>query len=147
MRTMTSPAPDIKDRNCGPLAVGTTRIRVTYRDTDQMGVVYYSNYLVFFETGRTELLRELGGSYRELEARGIFLPVLEANCRYVAPAHYDDIIEVETRVTRWTRAAMDFAYACRRAESGETLATGTTRHAFMSREGRILRVGDSILPE
>ena len=134
-----------KDRNVGPLAESRTRIRATYRDSDQMGFVYYANYLVYFETGRTELLRDLGRTYRELEEAGIFLPVLECSCRYHAPARYDDLLEVATRVTRWTRAALDFAYECRRVADGALLATGSTRHAFTNREGRITRAGDAIL--
>ncbi len=131
--------------NVGPLAEGTTRIRVTYRDTDQMGMVYYANYLVYFETGRTELLRELGRTYRDLESDGVFLPVRDARCRYHAPARYDDVLVVTTRVERWTRAAMDFRYEVRREGEEELLAEGTTRHAFMSRDGRILRVGGDVL--
>ena len=119
-----------KDHNVGPLAESRTRIRVTYRDTDQMGFVYYANYLVYFETGRTELLRDLGRSYKDLEQAGVFLPVLECTCRYHGPARYDDVVEVATRVVRWTRAALDFAYECRRADDGSLLATGTTRHVF-----------------
>ena len=132
-------------RNNLDAARGTTRIRVTYRDTDQMGFVYYANYLVYFETGRTELLRQMGKAYRQLEEEGVFLPVLEATCRYNSSARYDDLLEIATTVTRWTRASIDFAYECRRVEDGSLLASGTTRHAFVNRDGKILRVGDKIL--
>ena len=71
-----------------------TRVRVRYADTDRMGVVYYANYLVWFEVGRTEWLRETGWSYREMEADGIALPVIEAQCEYRQPARYDDEIEI-----------------------------------------------------
>ena len=136
-----------RGRNVGPLAEGATEIRVSYRDTDQMGFVYYANYLVYFEIARTDLLRALGRTYRECEENGIFLPVLEAACRYHASARYDDLVEVRTGVTRWTRAALDFAYECRRVGSdGALLATGTTRHAFTDRQGRVIRAGDRILP-
>lgn len=132
-------------KNVGPLATHTMDIRVTYRDTDQMGFVYYANYLVYFEQGRTELLRSLGHSYKECEEKGIFLPVLEANCQYQASARYDDLLEVETRVSKWTRVAMDFDYVVRRKTGGVELARGFTRHAFTSSEGKILRAGDKIL--
>ncbi|NQU42080.1 acyl-CoA thioesterase [bacterium] len=122
------------------------QIRVTYRDTDQMGYVYYANYLVYFEMARTELLRNLGSTYRECEEKGVFLPVIEASCRYHAPARYDDLIEIRAKVTRWTRAALDFDYECRRTSDRTLLAAGTTRHAFTSKEGRIIRAGDKILP-
>ena len=140
--TADSPA----SRNIGPLAENTLSLRVTYRDTDQMGYVYYANYLVYFEMARTELLRALGRSYRECEADGIFLPVVEAACRYFASAHYDDLLHVRARVTRWTRAALDFEYEVRRSGEPDLLATGVTRHVFTNREGRIARAGDRVLP-
>ncbi len=129
----------------GPLTQATLQFRVTYRDTDQMGVVYYANYLVYFEMARTNLLRELGRSYRVCEEAGIFLPVLEVQCKYHSPAHYDDLLGMTARVTRWTRAALDFEYECRRIEDGVLIVTGTSRHAFTNREGRVIRAGDRIL--
>ena len=111
-------------RNVGPLAEGTMTVRVNYRDTDQMGFVYYANYLVYFEMARTNLLRSLGRSYRECEEAGIFLPALHASCDYLAPAYYDDLLEIETRVTNWTRAAIAFEYVCRRKGEDVALATG-----------------------
>jgi len=135
-------------RNVGPLAEDVMRVRVSYRDTDQMGLVYYANYLVYFEMARTELLRGLGRTYRECEEMGVFVPVVEAACRYHAPARYDDWIEVRARVTRWTQVALDFAYECRRGgPDGDLLATGATRHAFTNREGRVIRAGGRILPK
>src|SRR5262245_28192662 len=77
-------------------AARRTQVRVRYADTDQMGVVYYANYLVWFEVARTEWLREGGWSYREMEADGISLPVIEAHCEYRQPARYDDEIEIRT---------------------------------------------------
>lgn len=132
-------------KNVGPLASGTFPIRITYRDTDQMGVVYYANYLVFFEIGRTELIRGLGRSYDEMEKSGIYLPVLEAVCRYHAPAHYDDMIEITTRITRWTKAAIDFEYECRSSQDGILLVTGATRHAFTNAQGQVTRAGHLLL--
>ncbi len=138
--------PGKRSGNVGPLAEASTRIRVTYRDTDQMGHVYYANYLVYFEIGRTELLRQMGSTYRECEEGGVFLPVREATCRYHAAARYDDLVEIHTRVARWTRAALDFEYECRRLADGELLATGTTCHVFTDASGRVSRVGDRIVP-
>ena len=141
----TLPSAGAAARNVGPRAEGTIQVRVSYRDTDQMGFVYYANYFVYFEMGRTELLRSLGRTYRACEESGIFLPVLETSCKYHASARYDDLITVTTRVERWTKAALDFSYECRRAQDGVLLATGVTRHAFTNREGRIIRIGDRIL--
>ena len=86
-------------------------IRVRYGDTDQMGFAYYGNYLRWFEIGRAELMRSLGLSYRDIEARGVWLPVLEARCRYLRPARYDDEVVIETgirelgRASTWVRAS------------------------------------------
>ncbi len=116
-----------------------TTYRVIYGDTDQMGVVYYANYLRFFEMGRSALFRHLGLSYREIEARGYVLPVSEASCRYLAPAHYDDVLRIETSLDTSVRAGMKFDYAIRREPDGLILASGQTRHAFMTPEGRVVR--------
>ena len=145
-KTEQEPVRERAERSAGPLVEGKTRIRVTYRDTDQMGFVYYANYFVYFETGRTELLRELGRSYRSIEESGVYLPVLECTCSYQASARYDDLLELTSRVTRWTKAALDFEYECRRVADGALLVTGTTRHAFMNADGRIVRVGHTLLP-
>jgi acyl-CoA thioester hydrolase len=146
METNPTPRPP-RTRDIGPLAEDVLRVRVSYRDTDQMGYVYYANYLVYFEMARTELLRNLGRTYRECEEEGVFLPVIEAQCKYNAPAHYDDLLEVHVRVTRWTRAAIDFEYSCRCQGDDAILVTGRTRHAFTNREGRVVRQGHRILPD
>lgn len=108
-------------------------VRVTYADTDKMGVVYYGNYFRYFEQGRTELLRSLGARYRELEERRkIFLPVAETSCRYAAPARYDDLVVVRTWVCRLGRASVSFGYEIAAAEeNGARLALGSTRHAVV----------------
>ena len=109
-------------------------VRVTYADTDKMGVVYYANYFRFFEQGRTELLRSLGARYRDLEQhRKIYLPVAEAACRYSAPARYDDLLLVRTWVCGLGKASLSFAYEVRLAESpGGAVAVGSTRHALIN---------------
>ena len=91
-------------------ASATTRVRVRYAETDRMGVVYYANYLVWFEVGRTELLRTLGWSYREMEQAGIGLPVIEATCLYHRPARYDDELEIRTEGTLVSAVRMQFDY-------------------------------------
>ncbi|MDD5656693.1 MAG: thioesterase family protein [Elusimicrobia bacterium] len=109
-------------------------VRVTYADTDRMGVVYYANYFRYFEQGRTELLRSLGARYRDLELRRkLFLPVAEAACRYAAPARYDELLTVRSWVCRLGRASLSFAYEVRAAErGGALLAAGRTRHAVIN---------------
>lgn len=112
-----------------------TRIRVRYAETDQMGVVYHANYLVWMEVGRVELCRALGINYRDIEAKsGIFMTVAEASCRYVQPARFDDEICVEAAIARAHRRIMVFVYTIRRAVDGAVLATGETKHIFCGRD-------------
>jgi acyl-CoA thioester hydrolase len=110
-----------------------TEVRVRYAETDQMGVVYYANYLVWFEVGRVELLRAVGFSYRQLEQEhGCILPVIEATCRYRASARYDDQILIESRPALLRGSIIKFAYRIlRKAADGEEptlLAEGKTTH-------------------
>ena len=117
------------------------QIRVRYAETDGMGVVYYGNYLTWFEVGRTDLLRQLGESYREMEENEkIYLPVVEAHCRYHKPARYDDLVDIVTRASRPSRARVQFDYELSRAEDGVLLASGTTLHVAVSRDGRPCRL-------
>jgi acyl-CoA thioester hydrolase len=111
-------------------------IRVIYGDTDQMGVVYYANYLRYFEIGRNEYLRAHGVRYRELEAHyQLFLPVVDAQISYKNPARYDDLLVLETQVTRVGRASVRFEYRVLRGET--LLATGHTMHACVSSAGSV----------
>jgi acyl-CoA thioester hydrolase len=119
--------------------VRKTRLRVRYADTDRMGVVYYANYLVWFEVGRTEWLRESGWSYREMEGDGIALPVTEAHCEYRQPARYDDEIEIATSATLLTPVRVRFDYRIARAD-GTLSATGHTVHAAVDAAGRPCRL-------
>jgi acyl-CoA thioester hydrolase len=114
-------------------------LRVRYADTDQMGFAYYGNYLRWFEVGRAEMLRSLGMSYREVEQRGVSLPVLEAWCRYRTPARYDDLIAVETGVLELGRASVRFGYRVMREADPEPIAVGLTEHCFMGKSGRPVR--------
>jgi len=121
-----------------------TRFRVRYAETDQMGVVYHANYLVWMEIGRVELVRSLGISYKELEEReGLCLAVVEASCRYRAPARYDQEIAVETRIASSSPRRIEFAYRIRSIEAGKLLAEGSTRHMWLNREWRPARLPET----
>ena len=121
-----------------------TQIRVTYAETDAMGIVYYANYLRWLEVGRTELMRSLGIAYKEMEARGAFLPVSEVYCKYHASARYDDILIIETTVDFLRRASIQFSYRILRKSDGTLLITGSTLHAFVDREGKIVKVPSAL---
>lgn len=115
-----------------------TTIRVRYAETDQMGVVYYSNYFVWFELGRVEFLRELGFSYKQMELEDdCYIPVVEASCRYKAPARYDEELLLETRILHLRSSVMKFGYRLLRAEPDgappRLLAEGETVHVFVNR--------------
>ncbi|HEY6105258.1 MAG TPA: thioesterase family protein [Anaeromyxobacteraceae bacterium] len=122
-----------------------TQLRVIYGDTDQMGVVYYANYLRFFEAGRNEFIRAKGLRYRDFEARhSLTLPVVEAGVRYQVPARYDDLVSVETSLSEMRRASARFDYRLVR-DDGELLATGHTIHACVDLDGRIQRMPRELL--
>ena len=114
-------------------------IRVRYGDTDQMGMAYYGHYLRWFEIGRAEMMRSLGHSYLAIESDGIRLPVVEARCRYLKPARYDDEIVIETGVRSLGRATVRFGYRIVNAASGELLAVGATEHCFLGPDDRPVR--------
>ena len=110
-------------------AVNETRLRVRYAETDQMGVVYHSNHLIWFEVGRVELMRQLGFSYRDLERDdGRFIAVAEAKCRYRAPVYYDEEVIVRTRLKNVRESVVHFGYELLRAADGALLAEGETTH-------------------
>ena len=115
-----------------------------YAETDTMGVVYYANYLVWFEVARTDLLREAGWSYREMEADGYMLPVLEASCVYRQPARYDDEIDVKTTGTLVSAVRVKFVYDVVRPADDVLLASGHTVHASIDRSGRPCRLPDRV---
>ena len=118
-----------------------SRLRVRYAETDQMGVVYYANYLVWMEVGRVDLCKARGFNYRDMEAEdGIFLAVAESHCQYRYPARYDDEILVRTWIERATSRGVTFAYEIRLAEGDRRLATGYTKHVFVSRAMRPARL-------
>ncbi len=124
-----------------PLTVPqVTPIRVRYAETDKMGVVYYANYLVWFEIGRCELLRARGPSYGDLEATGIALPVIEAYCQYRQPARYDDELEVKTWGKLLSPARVEFHYQVSRQVDSVVTACGRTVHAAVDASGRPCRL-------
>ena len=110
-------------------------VRVTYRMTDQMGVVYYGHYLEIFEIGRVELLRAAGLTYSRMERDGYRLPVVRAEVDYLTPARYDDLLEIHTRVARLTRVRFDFHYEVRRAGEAEPVCRGLTHHVVTGADG------------
>jgi acyl-CoA thioester hydrolase len=116
-----------------------TTCRVIYGDTDRMGQAYYGNYFRWFEIGRTEFFRALGLAYREIEERGILLPVSETHAKYSAPAFYDETIVIETAVDPSVRAGIKFDYRIFRADGTTLLAEGYTKHAFVDASGRVVR--------
>lgn len=111
---------------------GHLTYRVPYADTDQMGFVYYANFLVYFERSRNEGLRALGLPYRQIEAEGVLLPVIEAHCNYLQPARYDDLLEIHWCFS--TEGRTRVRAACQVRRDGTLLAEGYTIHACVSRE-------------
>jgi len=106
-----------------------SRLRVRYAETDQMGVVYHSNHFIWFEIGRVELMRQLGFSYRDMEqSDGCFIAVVDARCRYKAPARYDDEVIVRTHLKNVRESVVHFGYELVRADDGALLAEGETTH-------------------
>jgi acyl-CoA thioester hydrolase len=122
-----------------------TSYRVIYGDTDQMGVVYYANYLHWFERGRSEFLRQIGLPYAVIEQQGFHFPVVEVSCRYTQSVRYDDVIRIETQLTEVGRAALSFNYRILRESDDCILATGATRHASIDHWGRVTRIPQALL--
>ena len=119
-------------------------VRVRYAETDTMGVVYYANYLIWFEVGRTDWLRETGWTYRSMEAEGFQLPVIEAHCEYRQGAKYDDDLEIRTRGRKLSPVRIQFDYEVIRRADLALLATGHTVHATIDRNGRPVRMPDRV---
>jgi len=114
--------------------IGETRVRVRYAETDQMGVVYHANYLIWFEVGRVELIRQMGLDYKSMETEdGCSIAVVEANVRYKAPARYDDEIIVRTHIAEFRGSIIKFAYKLYRASDELLLCEGFTTHLVVDR--------------
>lgn len=119
----------------------TASLRVRYADTDKMGVVYYANYFVWFEVGRTEWLRARGWTYKDMELdEGVGLPVIDARCEYHEPARYDDAIAIRTRAELVSGVRIAFHYEVVRATDDTLIAAGRTMHAAVDRQGRPCRL-------
>jgi acyl-CoA thioester hydrolase len=128
-------------------AAHETRFRVRYAETDQMGVVYYANYLVWMELGRAEYCRAAGIRYRDMEAGdGVLLAVVEAHCRYLYPARYDEEVIVKTHVAKANPRMVEFEYHMYDAESGRELATGSTKHLFLGAGMRPVKLPEKYFP-
>jgi len=125
-----------------PSSISTLRVR--YAETDKMGVVYYANYLVWFEVARADLLRSLGWTYREMEHAGVSLPVIEAHCEYHRSARYDDEMEVRTEGRMLSPVRMEFQYKVFRRDDQVLTASGRTVHAALDPTGRPCRLPERI---
>jgi acyl-CoA thioester hydrolase len=124
-RRDTSMPVNVKDK----ATVNETHLRVRYAETDQMGVVYHANHFIWFEVGRVELLRQLGLSYKDMEREeDCFIAVVDAQCRYKAPVHYDEMVIVRTHLKHVREKVIRFGYELRSADTGELLAEGETAH-------------------
>lgn len=141
----------------------TTSFRVRYQESDQMGVVYHANYLNWFEIGRTEMIRELGFTYRGMEDEGVLLPVLDLDIHYNSPARYDDHVTVFTRMTNFSPLRIHYEYEVRRLNEdehslldtlvngqnglpGHELVTGSTRHVWVNKDWKPARL-DKCVPK
>ena len=122
----------------------TSTVRVRYAETDRMGVAYYANYLVWFEVGRTDLLRTLGWSYREMEETGVILPVIEAHCEYRQASRYDDELDVRTEGRVLSPVRIEFRYEVVRRSDAVTAAVGRTVHAALDAARRPCRLPERI---
>ena len=118
--------------------VNETRLRVRYAETDQMGVVYHSNHLIWFEIGRVELMRQMGFAYRDMEREdGLYIAVAEAKCRYRAPVYYDEEVVVRTRLKKVRESVIIFSYELSRPDTGKVLAEGETTHIVTNTEMKV----------
>jgi acyl-CoA thioester hydrolase len=124
--------------------ISKSTVRVRYAETDTMGVVYYANYMVWFEVGRSDWLRDTGWTYRAMEADGFQLPVIQAHCDYKQSARYDDELEIRTRASLVSPVRIQFDYDVVRPVDGITLATGHTVHVAIGPSGRPARLPERI---
>lgn len=129
-----------------PAVFNETRVRVRYAETDQMGVVYHSNHFIWFEIGRVELLRQFGFSYKQMETDDqCFIAVVDARCRYRAPARYDDEIIVRTRLKNARESVVHFVYELERVSDGLLLAEGETTHIVTNAEMKIVALPEKYI--
>lgn len=124
------------------MKIHETHIRVRYQETDNMGVVYYANYFVWFEIARSEYFRSLGISYRELEKREVFMMVASASCQYKAPSQYDDVVKIQAYVLEIRNTSIKFAYKL--FVGDHMIATGESSHVFTDKSRRPVRIPQEI---
>jgi acyl-CoA thioester hydrolase len=127
------------------MPTSATTLRVRYAETDRMGVVYYANYLVWFEVARADLLRSFGWTYREMEETGVCLPVIEAQCEYRRPARYDDEVTIRTEGRLKSQVRMEFTYEVLLDGSSQPAAVGRPVHAATDPAGRPRRLPDRVM--
>ena len=120
------------------MRIHAAEIRVRYEETDNMGVVYYGNYFTWFEVARTEYLRALGVSYREMEKEGTYLMVAQASCRYRSPARYDDLVRIESWISEIKSSSLKFGYKL--FVQDRLIATGDSVHVFTNKSARPIRI-------
>jgi acyl-CoA thioester hydrolase len=121
----------------------TIQLRVRYNECDPGGYLHHANYFAYFEIARTELLRVLGGSYRQMEENGVFAVVVRAACRYRRPARYDDLLDIHVRVVRTTHAKIEHRYEVLR--EGQSLANAEITLALVDRQGTVQRVPEDMM--
>ena len=119
-----------------------TTVRVRYEDADPMGFLHHAKYFSYFEIGRTELFRQSGGNYRQMEESGLFVVVVKAECRFVKPARYDDVLTIQTKLSKLSMAKIEHEYVALRSET--VLAKGNVTLAVVDREGQVQPVPDWI---
>ncbi|MDM7926426.1 MAG: thioesterase family protein [bacterium] len=137
------PKPGAGRPQAGAPAVYRTRVR--YAEVDRMGVAYHSRYIEWFEAARTEMLRSMGLPYRTLEESGFLLPVREVSCLYLAPARYDDVVEIRTEIGEVSRLIVELLYEAAEADTGRLLARGRTLHCFTNPSGRPVRAEPGVV--
>ena len=120
--------------------ISNTKVKVRYAETDKMGVVYHSNYLIYFEIGRTEFINKCGISYLEMEQMGIMIPLLESNCKYILGAKYSDELIVRTWVEELSAAKVRFNYSIIREIDGKEITKGSTLHVFVDSNFKIINI-------
>ena len=121
----------------------TTSIRVRYQETDKMGIAYHGNYFTWMEVARIDLLDSIGCPYKELEASGYLLPVIQCECEFKSPARFDDIIDIEVRLPKLDQVRLNLEYSIRKGEN--LLAKAKTSHAFVDTSGRVVRPPDQFV--
>lgn len=120
--------------------INKTSFKVRYVETDKMGIVHHSNYYPWFEIGRGEFIKETGISYKDMEEQGILMPLVESYCKYIVPAKYEDLVTIETWIETLSPAKVIFNYKVIREEDGVLLAKGSTTHAFVNSDFKIINI-------